>query len=303
VPRAFDGAVTASIPANGSADIPFEIVRYLEKAQSPLVQLVNNTNEIATIAIITFYGTDAVGNVVSAVGQMTVNFAKFWGPMRASHLFVTALAAVVLTAGCQHKTEVPALSGPSSLSTTLNVTATPDRISQDGSAQSSVQIQAIGPDGKVLSGVPIRVDLLLDGVLQDYGTLSSKSVVTGSDGIARTVYTAPPPATNQTINTVTVRAVALGNDAQATHIFSADIRLMPIGVILPPANPPVPSFTISPQPVLLNVPSTFDASASTPGAGSASITSYAWNFGDGGTASGRVVTTHLHHDWNVQTAR
>jgi len=77
VPRAFDGAVTASIPANGSADIPFEIVRYLEKAQSPLVQLVNNTNEIATIAIITFYGTDAVGNVVSAVGQMTVNFANF----------------------------------------------------------------------------------------------------------------------------------------------------------------------------------------------------------------------------------
>jgi len=210
--------------------------------------------------------------------------------MRASHLFVTALAAVVLTAGCQHKTEVPALSGPSSLSTTLNVTATPDRISQDGSAQSSVQIQAIGPDGKVLSGVPIRVDLLLDGVLQDFGTLSSKSVVTGSDGIARAVYTAPPPSTNQTINTVTVRAVAIGNDAQATHIFSADIRLMPIGVILPPANPPVPSFTISPQPVLLNVPSTFDASASTPGAGSASITSYAWNFGDGGTASGRVVT-------------
>jgi len=210
--------------------------------------------------------------------------------MRASHLFVTALAAAILTAGCQHKTEVPALSGPSSLSITLNVTATPDRISQDGSAQSSIQVQAIGPDGKPLSGLPIRMDIFSGGTMFDFGSLSTKSIVTGSDGIARVVYTAPPPSTTQTINTVTVRATALGSDAQTANSFNVDIRLMPTGVILPPADPPVPAFTISPQPVALNVPSTFDASTSTPGNGSTSITSYQWNFGDGGTASGRVVT-------------
>ncbi len=82
--------------------------------------------------------------------------------MRASHLVVSALAAAALSAACQHKTEVPALSGPSSLSVTLNVTATPDRISQDGSAQSGIQVQAIGPDGKPLSGLPIRVDLFVE---------------------------------------------------------------------------------------------------------------------------------------------
>jgi hypothetical protein len=77
VPRAFDGAVTASIPANGSASVPFELVRHLSKSESPLVQLINNSNVIATIAVVTFYGTDAVGNVVSAVGQLTVNFGNF----------------------------------------------------------------------------------------------------------------------------------------------------------------------------------------------------------------------------------
>ena len=77
VPRAFDGAVTASIPANGSASVPFELVRHLSKSESPLVQLINNSNVIATIAVVTFYGTDAVGNVVSAVGQVTVNFGNF----------------------------------------------------------------------------------------------------------------------------------------------------------------------------------------------------------------------------------
>ena len=77
VPRGFDGAVTASIPANGSASVPFELVRHLSKSESPLVQLINSSNVLATIAVVTFYGTDAVGNVVSAVGQVTVNFGNF----------------------------------------------------------------------------------------------------------------------------------------------------------------------------------------------------------------------------------
>ena len=212
--------------------------------------------------------------------------------MRASHLVVSALAAAALSVACQHKTEVPALSGPSSLSTTLNVTATPDSISQDGAAQSSVQVQAIGPDGRPMSGVAIRLDMSVNGVLFDYGTLSSKSIVTGSDGVARAVYTAPPPppaSSGGTPTRVVVSAYPLGTDAQTTHVFETQIRLMPIGVILPPAESPVPVFTISPQPVALNVPTTFDASASLPGNGSVAITSYQWNFGDGGTASGGVV--------------
>jgi hypothetical protein len=77
VPRSFDGAVTVSIAANGSAGFSLELVRHVAKQESPLTQLVNSPNAIATIATITFYGTDAVGNVVSASGQMSVNFGNF----------------------------------------------------------------------------------------------------------------------------------------------------------------------------------------------------------------------------------
>jgi hypothetical protein len=77
VPRSFDGAVTATIPPNGSQAVPFELVRHVAKEESPLAQLVSSTNFISTIAIVTFYGTDAVGNVVSATGQISVNFGNF----------------------------------------------------------------------------------------------------------------------------------------------------------------------------------------------------------------------------------
>lgn len=77
VPYGFDGAVTVSVAANATADVPFELVRHSAKEERPLVQLVSSSNIIATIATITFYGTDAVGNVVSASGQMSVNFGNF----------------------------------------------------------------------------------------------------------------------------------------------------------------------------------------------------------------------------------
>lgn len=77
VPFPFDGAVTATIAANGSTSVGFELVRHVAKQESPLVQLVNSPNTINTIATVTFYGTDAVGNDVSASGTMTVNFGNF----------------------------------------------------------------------------------------------------------------------------------------------------------------------------------------------------------------------------------
>jgi len=77
VPYSFDGAVTTAIPGNGTSQVRIEIVRVSAKQESPLVQLVNNPVSLSTIAVVTFYGTDAVGNEVSAAGQMTVNFANF----------------------------------------------------------------------------------------------------------------------------------------------------------------------------------------------------------------------------------
>src|SRR5436190_3252658 len=209
------------------------------------------------------------------------------------------LAAAVALAGCTvHQTEAPGLSGPSGLALTIRVAALPDSISQDGGSQSSIQVTAIGPDGQPKNAVPVRVDMFVNGVGQDYGTLSARSLVTNSSGVANVVYTAPPPPTAGIFGTckglpgncVEIIATPSGLGFETASPESVMIRLVPTGVILPPASTPTASFTITPTPVQMNVRSTFDASASVPGQGASAITSYAWSFGDGGTASGKTVT-------------
>jgi hypothetical protein len=77
VPYAFDGGVTGTVPPGGTATLSFELVRHTAKKESPLVQLIENPTIIATIAEITFYGQDQVGNDVSATGMLQVNFGNF----------------------------------------------------------------------------------------------------------------------------------------------------------------------------------------------------------------------------------
>jgi hypothetical protein len=101
--------------------------------------------------------------------------------------------ALVAMAGCGvHNTEVPAVSGPSTFGSNFTVNAVPDAISQDGGSQSSIKVLVIGPDGKGVSGVPMRMDMAVNGVAQDFGSLSARTIVTSTDGIATVVYTAPP---------------------------------------------------------------------------------------------------------------
>jgi PKD repeat protein len=213
--------------------------------------------------------------------------------MKNTFVRLIAVAVAACAAACVHKTEEPPLSGPSTFATSLRLQAVPDRINQDGASQSSITIQAFGPTGAALSGVALRMDMLFQGELADFGTLSARSVVTGNDGTARVVYTAPPPLPSSisTSTTVAIRAIPIGTDASASNGQSVDIRLMPTGVILPPSGNPTAAFTYGPQPVSVGVPTIFDGSTSQPGTNSAQITNYAWNFGDGQTGSG-VSATH-----------
>ena len=211
-----------------------------------------------------------------------------------------ALALALLTAaGCTVKsTQAPPLSGPSGLALTLNVNAVPDAINQDGGSQSSVRVTAIGPDGKGIPALPLRLDMAIGGVAQDYGTLSARSVVTNSDGVAIAVYTAPPSPSNGVFGTcsgvpgncVTIVATATSTNFVTANPEQVTIRLVPTGVILPPAGAPTAAFTITPTPVNFNIPSIFDASASVQGAGATAIVSYAWAFGDGSSGTGKTVS-------------
>jgi len=77
VPYEFDGAVTGTIPTNGTGTFTFEIVRHAAKEEPPLVNLISNPSIVTTIAQVTFYGTDAVGNDVTVSGQIQIDFGNF----------------------------------------------------------------------------------------------------------------------------------------------------------------------------------------------------------------------------------
>jgi PKD repeat protein len=211
---------------------------------------------------------------------------------------VCAVLLGMMAACTVHQSDqAPPLSGPSTFAQSLSVTATPDLIAQDGRSQSAINVRVFGVNGQPIGAVPVRVDILVGGTLVDYGTLSTKSIVTGTDGRATTVYTAPPPPppTAQTSSTVTIRAATIGTDAPGSAPFSTDIRLVPPGVILPPAGTPTARFITSPPSPVAPAVIKFDASTSDPGSNAGAITSFGWVFGDGTSASGPENTiTHRY---------
>lgn len=216
------------------------------------------------------------------------------------------LGAVAL-AGCTvHQTAAPGLSGPSDLGLSIRVTASPDSISQDGGSQSSIQVTAIGPDGKPKAALPLRMDMFVGGVGQDYGTLSARTIVTNSNGVATVVYTAPPSPTAGIYGTckglpgncVQIAATATGSGFDTAAPELVTIRLVPPGVILPPASNPTAQFTVTPAAPAASAPAAFDASTSCAGqAGSTGaclssnnvLTGFNWTFGDGQSGSGQSL--------------
>lgn len=77
VPYGFDGAVTGTVPVSGTLLMSFELVRHTSKMESPLVQLITSPSVISTIADVTFYGRDQVGNEVTVTGSILVDFGNF----------------------------------------------------------------------------------------------------------------------------------------------------------------------------------------------------------------------------------
>jgi hypothetical protein len=77
VPWPFDTAATGTVPANGTLGLGFEMVRHVAKEESPLVQLVSDASVINTIAYVTVYGRDQVGNIISVTASIGVEFGNF----------------------------------------------------------------------------------------------------------------------------------------------------------------------------------------------------------------------------------
>ena len=77
VPYAYDTASTGTVTPGGTLQLGFVIVRSQAKEEAPLIALKTNNQVISAIIDVTFYGTDLVGNAVSATGSIGVDFANF----------------------------------------------------------------------------------------------------------------------------------------------------------------------------------------------------------------------------------
>ena len=201
------------------------------------------------------------------------------------------LLAAVLTSACTLQSpDSPSPTGPSEMSLSLTVSATPDVIAQDGGSQALITIVARDANSQPIPGLGLMVQTAVNGSLVDYGSLSAKSLVTDSQGRATVVYTAPPapPATQTSDATVRIVVTPLGGNYDNTVSRDISIRLSRPGVILPPNGAPTASFFFAPTTPTVGAEVSFDASASSDDVG---IVRYEWNWGDGdleSTSSPRI---------------
>ena len=80
VPYAFDSGLTFSVPADGTAQIGFELVRHSAKEEAPVRATQVSGQIINTIGEVTFFGHDQAGNSVAVTGSIGINFGNFGDP-------------------------------------------------------------------------------------------------------------------------------------------------------------------------------------------------------------------------------
>src|SRR5688500_4194910 len=187
------------------------------------------------------------------------------------------VGALLLGACTVKEQKTPPLTGPSELSTSINISVTPDTLSQDGASQSLVTITARDHNGQPLRNLPLQAAIAVNGVLTDFGTLSARSLVTDANGRATLTYTAPsaPAIAVDNGTVVQILVTPSGTDfGNATARF-ASIRLVPRGVIVAPNNLTA-TFDIARTDTTEDSPIVFDATKSDAANPGTTIVSYVW---------------------------
>jgi len=192
-------------------------------------------------------------------------------------------AVVIVAAGCTvSKQEAPALMGPSGFALSMQMTAAPQLLPRDGSSTSAISVTVFNADGSPKPNQRLRF-------VTDFGTLNLAEAVTGPNGNAIVVFTAPDVNVNSSMATVSAVPV------EAADLANTSAGSVRIGLIGP--DIPVPSFTISNTGPAVLDPVTFDASASTlSGSPCDLLCTYTWDYGDGsnniGSNTKDIVVQH-----------
>jgi PKD repeat protein len=195
---------------------------------------------------------------------------------RAAALAVIVAAAAACSVDSQ---EAPSLIGPSGFGQSVTLSATPDRLPRDGSSQAVVTVTVRNESGQPVSGQRLSVGASM-------GSLSASDVVTGPDG--RTTFTVTAPTAGAIGGSILeVFATPVGGNFDDAVTRTLSIALMGAANTTAPA----PQFTVTPADPDIGDLVTFDASATTDEGGACGTAcTYTWNFDDGSTASGLVVT-------------
>lgn len=214
--------------------------------------------------------------------------------VRWRNLGVVTLVALLAGACAVDEVSVPAPTGPSELGLSLTLSLDRDIMPQDGQSTTNLTVLARDANAQPKANVPLRVDILVQAtgggwVAADFGSLTNRWPVTGSDGTARVTYQAPPkPApTVESDQTITLRVTPIGSDHSSSLARTVTLQLLRPGVIQPPTRM-VPRFIYTPASPREYDTIFFDASSSSDP--DQHIAAYEWNMGDGATRSGRTIS-------------
>jgi PKD repeat protein len=218
--------------------------------------------------------------------------------------YVLVLTTAVVAAACtMTDASAPPLAGPSEMSLSLVLTANPDVLSLDGASQTRIDVKAFDQNGQPKAGVPFRIEILADGQVVDFGSISARTLTTGSNGTNFFTYTAPGfvdgPIPDVQVS-VTPTGPEVGFDAAAHLRRVISIKLVPPGFI---GGAPTARFTALPTTVAAFADVRFDGSTSTAGLGAVITSSgYVWDFGDGTSGTG-ITATHRYTTPGTYLAR
>jgi PKD repeat protein len=192
---------------------------------------------------------------------------------------IVAVAACLSVAACTLEDGAgPSPTGPSEFALSVTLSATPDQLPRDGSSQSVVTITVRDESSRPVAGQRLNVS-------SSVGSISATDVVTSSNGQASLTFTAPGSGTvgNAALISVTPFGTNGGNALART------LSILFTGASN--STRPNPSFTWAPTSPEVNAAVRFDASATTDeNAACFDACTYSWDFGDGSTASGRIVS-------------
>jgi hypothetical protein len=195
---------------------------------------------------------------------------------RSANRALIAAAAAMIAAGCNmNSVDIPPMTGPSELSTSVTLTASPDILPMDGVSRAVIGILVRNEMGQPLPNVQLRVTT-------GFGFLSTAQVSTDGSGRATLIFTAPmtpTPGLDPGIVTDIV-AIPIGTNFDNSVARSVAIRLVAPAVITVPGAP-VAAFTFGPVAPKAGDVVLFDGSASFDPDGT--IVSYEWDWDDGDT--------------------